>query len=65
VGAIGSIWLLIHLFFGSGKDYVPPGTPHAVLVTVFDTKDTTSFKSAIMDNRRDYASRHGMRSYKS
>ncbi|GAM84580.1 hypothetical protein ANO11243_025760 [Dothideomycetidae sp. 11243] len=64
VGTVGFLWLVIHLFSGggggrNGKNYVPPGTPKAVVVTVFEETDLASWKESIMENRRDYASRHG------
>ena len=60
VGAFGLLWLVIHLFSRSGTTRIPSGTPSAVLVTVLDPKDSETFNSAIRENRRDYASRHGM-----
>ena len=60
LGAIGLLWFVIHLISGSGTTRVPSGTPSAVLVTVLDPKDSETFNSAIRENRRDYASRHGM-----
>ena len=58
-GAIGFLWLIIHLLSGSSRKYVPSGTPGAVIVTVIDPGMTESYKNAIEENRKDYASRHG------
>ncbi|KAF2154205.1 glycosyltransferase family 34 protein [Myriangium duriaei CBS 260.36] len=64
IGAVGFLWLLIHMLAGSGgsrsgKNYIPAGTAKAVVVTVFEESDSPTWKEMIMENRRDYASRHG------
>ena len=60
VGAIGILYLIIRLFSGSRRTYIPPGTPKAVVVTVMEPGLSESYKEVLKDNRRDYASRHGM-----
>lgn len=64
VGAIFLLWLVIHVLSGgsgssSRRTYIPPGTPKAVVVTVFEEADKEAWRDGIMENRRDYASRHG------
>ncbi|KAK8198492.1 putative alpha-1,6-mannosyltransferase mnn11 [Zalaria obscura] len=59
LGAIAFIWLLSKLFGGSSSNYIPPGTPRAVVITTIDPKLSESYKEAIIANRRHYASRHG------
>nr|OQO26850.1 hypothetical protein B0A51_07810 [Rachicladosporium sp. CCFEE 5018] len=37
----------------------PPGTPPVVLVTTLDAKQSEHYKANIIENRKDYACRHG------
>ncbi|KAK6435796.1 putative alpha-1,6-mannosyltransferase mnn11 [Oleoguttula sp. CCFEE 5521] len=37
----------------------PPGTPPVVIVTTLDAKQSEHYKANIIENRKDYASRHG------
>lgn len=44
----------------SSSDRPPPGTPEAVIVTVFDESVLSKeYMDRIKENRRDYATRHG------
>ncbi|KAF2228216.1 galactosyl transferase GMA12/MNN10 family-domain-containing protein [Elsinoe ampelina] len=59
IGGMGMLYLLWRLLSGGGGVYVPAGTPKAVVVTMFDADSSVAWRESIMDNRRDYASRHG------
>ncbi|KAK5004231.1 putative alpha-1,6-mannosyltransferase mnn11, partial [Cryomyces antarcticus] len=56
--ALFSIWLLSTLFRSSGAHKVPAGTPPVVLVTTIDRRASPASVANILDNRKDYASRH-------
>lgn len=60
LGVFSIVLLLIWLFSGSSSERrIPSGTPGVVIVTTLDHSMTQSFRDTIMENRRDYASRHG------
>jgi hypothetical protein len=65
LGAVALLWLLIWLFSGSSSSRSstykrpPAGTPEVVIVTTLDPKMSQTYKDMIMENRKDYASRHG------
>ncbi|KAF4550247.1 Galactosyl transferase GMA12/MNN10-like protein 2 [Elsinoe fawcettii] len=59
LGVIGILYLLWRMLLGGGGVYIPAGTPKAVVVTMFDADSDKAWKQSIMDNRIDYASRHG------
>jgi len=59
LGSVGIIYLIIHLLTAESHEIIPLGTPEVVVVTTLDPSMSQSYKEAIMDNRRDYAARHG------
>ncbi|TKA69873.1 hypothetical protein B0A49_05552 [Cryomyces minteri] len=58
-GALFSIWLLSTLFRSSSARKIPAGTPPVVLVTTIDRRASPASIANILDNRKDYAFRHG------
>ena len=44
---------------GGVSDYIPPGSPEVVIVTVLDDTLSKEYVSKIKENREDYAARHG------
>lgn len=38
---------------------IPPNTPHTILVTVFDQNITDASRALVLDNRNQYAAKHG------
>ncbi|KAK4555645.1 UV-damaged DNA-binding protein rad7 [Recurvomyces mirabilis] len=63
IGGVALIWLLIYLFSGSSSSTSgarpPPGTPEVVIVTTLDPHLSASYRNNIIENRKDYAARHG------
>ena len=61
VGLLSVLYLLLALLSTtSGDSAVPVGTPSVVLVTVLDReKLSASYMNTIVNNREDYAMRHG------
>ena len=66
LGSIFALWLLLYLLARSGtsrspsrKAYRPPGTPEVVIVTTIDPALSQTHKEYLVENRRDYAARHG------
>lgn len=60
VGGFTILFFLLWVVGGSPKTArVPPGTPEVVIVTTVDPSMSQSHKDKIMENRKDYAQRHG------
>lgn len=63
LGGTALLWLLIYLFSSSSTASTsrrpPSGTPEVVIVTTLDPKLSPSYRQNIIENRRDYAARHG------
>ncbi|EMC96851.1 glycosyltransferase family 34 protein [Baudoinia panamericana UAMH 10762] len=63
VGLIAFVWLLIYLFSGpSNPDAYrrpPAGIPEVVIVTTLEPHLSPRYRDNIIENRRDYAARHG------
>lgn len=66
VGGFTLVFFLLWLLGGSSSTSpttivkrIPPGTPEVVIVTPIDPGMSSSQKEKIMENRNDYASRHG------
>jgi len=55
------LFILSCLFGGEGKESIPSGTPHVVVVTVLDKENySKEYISNIIENRQEYAAKHGM-----
>lgn len=55
------IILMISRLFASSEERIPPGTPEVVFVTLIDEETMSKeYIGKIQENRRHYASRHGM-----
>lgn len=52
---------MISRLFGSSEERIPPGTPEVVVVTLVDEAAMSKeYIGKIQENRRHYASKHGM-----
>jgi hypothetical protein len=69
---LGFFWLLSWMFGSSSSsgDSSPPaftkapaGKPNVVLVTTIDPRQDPFFTDALKQNRRDYAAKHGRRTF--
>lgn len=61
---MGGLTFLILLLRWSGSgdsgEWVPPGTPHVVIVTALDKESASpSYLRMVEENRKGYASKHG------
>lgn len=60
VGGFSVFFLLLWLFGGSSTAVrIPPGTPEVVIVTTLDKGMSDGHRQMIIENRKDYAQRHG------
>ena len=59
--ALVLIYLATRLFSSSATERVPAGTPEVVVITLLDDATMSDeYRERIMENRRYYASKHGM-----
>jgi hypothetical protein len=60
VGGFTLVLFLLWLLGGSSSTVkIPPGTPEVVIVTTVDKSMSAGHREMIMENRKDYAQRHG------
>ncbi|KAF2460376.1 galactosyl transferase GMA12/MNN10 family-domain-containing protein [Lineolata rhizophorae] len=63
LGLLSFIFIASRLFRSSSgsaqSEYIPPGTPPVVIVTVLDPKGNPSFNEMVKQNREHYAEKHG------
>ncbi|KAK5116353.1 hypothetical protein LTR62_007900 [Meristemomyces frigidus] len=62
ITGIALLWLVVHFLSGlstSKTERPPPGTPEVVIVTTLDPNLSPRHRQSLIENRKDYASRHG------